>query len=587
MFRRAAHPTCASLSVFLLASLLLLAVWPPHDAKAQKLGRKRGVRLRNLAHEAALTDCLLASSITFVDSARNTSKMYFEAAQGDNVRFHFHPLAIAYPATAEQVSMVVQCAAKNGHVPTVARSGGHSFAGFSSGGQDGALIVAMGRMDVIQSDAKLGLATVQPGARLGDIVKKLWTDGKRGTPHGTCPTVAMGGHALCGGFGPTSRHWGMATDNVVEAEVVLANGSMVRASQHENAELWWGLRGAGSYYGIVTRFTMQTYHVDHATVHMEYRWTASLKSLDDVVHLMQAIQDFALAEHLPSALGFHVQAQPPSRHDPPGGIVAVHLRGMYLGSLMTLRSSVLPSLWDALQRKGLPGKPDASVEKETSYLHVMEEWDDFGKPENKLDTMAERARHNNFVQRTFLTIGQRGFSAGGFRTIFQGLWQRSVDEAEGRLKDRKNAQHSRYWNWNIYFELFGGAQNRLREADLTQASVMAHRNALWLIQASVGAYEDAPLAHVAYAFLHHLQRAVLHAFHADKLERRSFSCYIDATLDDWKSLYYGDVVPRMVALKQAVDPMNLFRTPQSLIRTPASPSLPNEGPWLKHVHPLP
>lgn len=599
----------------LLLPLLLLvvaAIADPHDAKLASIWERSSVAGQRAAYAAGkrkalgrrtVGECLLESSIDYVSAQRNDSKTYYEASQSDNTRFHFHPLAIAFPVSSEQVSAAVKCAAQHGNTQTVARSGGHSFAGHSSGGQDGALIIDLKNMSAIHPDASKGVARIEPGARLGDVVKALWNDGKRGTAHGTCPTVGVGGHGLCGGFGPTSRKWGMMVDNMVEAQVVLADGSMVRASQNENSELWWGLRGAGSFFGIVTEYTLQTYKADTPMTFMEYRWTKSLRSVLDAVELMHAIQIFASLPSIPSELGFHVQAQQPGSDDPPGGTLAVHMRGLYMGPVDELRRNVLPGLWDEIKRRGLSdAKPDAVVERETSYLHVMEDWDDFGKPGDKLDTLAERMRRNNFVQRTSLAMGQKGFSKAGFRSILDGLWQWAVERerAAAVLKTQSSSTSSNrkkqidkdeYWVWNIYFEFYGGQHNRLRDADLTRASSLVHRDALWLIQSSVGSFANVPLLHAAYAFLHKLDTSVITALQRDGIERRSFRCYADATLKDWKHLYYSTALPRLEALKRSVDPTNLFRTPQSLIDTPRADSsgaaLTKDPDWSAHVHPLP
>lgn len=571
-----------AISVYACLALLLSLLCSTTGKSAhQPLSNKRQHDI-----DAELTDCLVQHSIPFVDPDRNSTAVYFQAAQSDNVRFHFHPMAIAFPGSTAQVSQVVKCARENGNVQTVARSGGHSFAGYSSGGQDGALIVDLANMTSIAPDLRKGTVTVQPGARLGDVIKALWQQGKRGTSHGTCPTVGIGGHALCGGFGPTSRKWGMTTDNIVGATVVLANGTAVQTSQDQQAHLFWGLRGAGSYFGIVTELTIKTFDVDHPTTFLEYRWTSSLQNLDDMIKLLEGIQSFALWDKLPAELGFHIQARPPGRNDPPGGTIAVHMRGLFLGPKDILRRQIMPQLWRELESRGLPGQPDSIIERESSYLHVMEDWDDFGSPSDKLDTIAERARHNNFVQRTSLTLGQRGFSSNGFETLLRAFWQQADDERTGRSARRANMPHNQFWNWNVYLELYGGANNRLRDDDVRSQSSLVHRDGLWLIQASVGTYEDVPLVHAAYAHLLRVNTAIIQALQQDHIQRGSFSCYIDPTLEEWKSLYYGNAVTQLTQLKYDVDPTNLFRTPQSLIETPSAISSSDVN-WVGNVHPLP
>jgi hypothetical protein len=147
-----------------------------------------------------------------------------------------------------------------------------------------------------------------------------------------------------------------------------------------------------------------------------------------------------------------------------------------------------------------------------------------------------------------------------------------------------------FFIWNVYFEMFGGTNARHRDADLLAKSSLVHRDALWLIQGSVGTYAGANMPHTGHLFLEQVEATILGAFKTDKLERKSYSCYADITLVDWKELYYGSALPRLVALKKKLDPNNLFRNPQSLIDTPPPPSSSGTNLVLQagyaNVHPL-
>ncbi|UZJ52192.1 hypothetical protein CBS101457_001512 [Exobasidium rhododendri] len=560
------------------AIVILLTAALIHNAEAGPIlqrSRNRG---------GVVSECLVKQKVPFVDSVRNDSVTYWEASQSDNLRFHFHPIAITYPKDSEEVSRAVKCARDFGNVQVAARSGGHSFAGFGSGGQDGALIIDMQKMNSIVPDSANELAHIGPAARLGDVVKDLFAADKRGMPHGTCPTVGTGGHALCGGFGPTSRMWGMATDNIIEAEVVLADGTIVHASQHENEELWWALRGSGSFFGIVTKFTFSTFDAKSPMTFLEYRWTKSLESVDDIIKIMEGVQSFATDGDMPAEMGWHIQTQAPNAADPPGGIISVSMRGMYAGPVMKYKESVIAPLWKELSKRGAPVKPDAIVEKEMSYLEMFEEWDDFGKAGDKLDTLAERLQRNNFLARTSLSMGQRGLTTRGFREVFTTFWQRAELQSQGKTSKATNE----FFSWNIYFEMFGGTNARHRDADLVRQSSMVHRDALWLIQASVGTYAEGGMPHDGYEYINKVDSDLIEALKRDNLERASYSCYADITLENWKELYYGSAVSRLTDLKMRLDPTNLFRNPQSLIDAPSAAS--QSGLVMQdyaNVHPLP
>ena len=136
------------------------------------------------------------------------------------------------------VQVAVKCGAST-HTPVVARSGGHSYAAFGIGGQDGALVIDLSALKSITFANNNQQAAVQTGNRLGDVAVNLWNTGKRALPHGTCPDVGTGGHTSYGGYGFFSRVGGLLLDRVVSAEVVLANGTVVTASKDSNSDLFW------------------------------------------------------------------------------------------------------------------------------------------------------------------------------------------------------------------------------------------------------------------------------------------------------------------------------------------------------------
>lgn len=169
---------------------------------------------------------------------------------------------------------------------------------------------------------------------------------------------------FAGGFGPTSRKWGLAADNILEADVVLANGKLVTASATQNQELFWALRGSGSFFGIVTKFKFRTYPADVPMTFLEYRWTPSLKGPTTVSDLIIGIQNFANLKDLPAELGFHIQLQMAHMGDPQPGSLAFHMRGMY-GGPQADYEAYIPKLWKELEKVGAP-LPDATDIHEVS-----------------------------------------------------------------------------------------------------------------------------------------------------------------------------------------------------------------------------
>jgi FAD/FMN-containing dehydrogenase len=131
------------------------------------------------------------------------------------------------------------------------RAGGHNIAGKAVA--DGALLIDLSQMRSVRVDRAARVAWVEPGATLADFDRETQAFSLT-TPVGINSTTGIAGLTLGGGFGWTSRKLGMSIDNLVGVDVVTADGEMRRASEEENADLFWALRGGGGNFGIVTGF---------------------------------------------------------------------------------------------------------------------------------------------------------------------------------------------------------------------------------------------------------------------------------------------------------------------------------------------
>jgi FAD/FMN-containing dehydrogenase len=166
----------------------------------------------------------------------------------DDVR----PQAVVLCRTPEDVAEGIAFARRSG-IELAVRSGGHDFAGRSSGPGVVLDLTPMRSLEV--SD---GLATVGPGLRLGDLYAALARH-KVAIPGGCGATVGIGGQALGGGLGLLGRSRGLTSDQIVAAEVVLADGRVVECDEQQHEDLFWALRGAGALgLGVVTRLTLRT-----------------------------------------------------------------------------------------------------------------------------------------------------------------------------------------------------------------------------------------------------------------------------------------------------------------------------------------
>ena len=184
---------------------------------------------------------------------------YAAAAQSYNPRFDNHkPAAIARCTSVEDVQRCVEVA-RNARMPIAARSGGHSYAGYST--PDNGLVVDLRPMADVQVSGDS--AVIGGGARLMEVYAGLANAG-RALPAGSCPTVGIGGLTLGGGIGVTARKYGLTCDKLTAAQIVTADGKQQTV---DGGDLLWALKGGGGgNFGIVTSFTFATEPAPDITV---------------------------------------------------------------------------------------------------------------------------------------------------------------------------------------------------------------------------------------------------------------------------------------------------------------------------------
>lgn len=168
-----------------------------------------------------------------------------------NAAFDRKPALIARCAGAADVRRAVGFAAAHGLL-TAVRGGGHSLSGQSV--CDGGLVVDLSAMRGVLVDPVARQARVQPGTLLGPVDRESAAFGLV-TPLGTVADTGVAGLTLGGGQGRLSRKLGLTIDHLLEADVVTADGRWLRASAAENPDLYWGVRGGGGNFGVVTSFT--------------------------------------------------------------------------------------------------------------------------------------------------------------------------------------------------------------------------------------------------------------------------------------------------------------------------------------------
>ncbi|PBC09942.1 FAD-binding oxidoreductase [Mesorhizobium sp. WSM3859] len=183
---------------------------------------------------------------------------YDEARKVYNGMIEKRPLLIARCADIADVITAVKYARDNDLLIAV-RGGGHNGAGL--GICDNGLVIDLSTMKGVHVDAKTRTVRVGPGCTSGDVDHATHPFGLA-VPAGIVSTTGVAGLTLGGGTGYLTRRYGLTIDNLVEADLVLADGTVVTASKSENPDLFWALRGGGGNFGVVTSFLFQAHPVN-------------------------------------------------------------------------------------------------------------------------------------------------------------------------------------------------------------------------------------------------------------------------------------------------------------------------------------
>ncbi len=450
------------------------------------------------------------SPIDFAALARKLSGRLVTPDQPgyDQARRSFNPLfdnrtpsAVAQCRRVEDVQACVSAAAAAG-APIAARSGGHSYAGYST--PNNALVVDLSGMSGVQVNAD-GTAVIGAGARLLDVYTALAGAG-RCLPAGSCPSVGIAGLTLGGGIGVLSRKYGLTCDRLVSATVVTADGASRTVSASTGPDLFWALRGGGGgNFGIVTSFTFDTV-VAPQPIAFELDFPAG--SVPDALGgWQQWILD--MPDELFSNCFIYGDGD-----GPPTCTVA----GCYIGPASAL-DPLLNNLVDRI------GSQPAS-RTVTQYSNVLDGMLYFA---DCLDTSeAECYAREAFVASSRLLTAPVADPAQ-IASVFDG---RAVE---------------------VIIDGLGGAISKIAPAD----TAFPHRKALATIQIYV---QTSPADRAAAASSVAEMRDQLTGIVGDG----GYVNYIDASMPNWAQAYYGDNLTRLRQVARRYDPDRLFTFPQAI-----------------------
>ena len=450
-----------------------------------------------------------------------------------------HPAGIAYVANPHDVSTCLAFVRKF-NIPFAARSGGHSYAGWS--GTNGLIIDVQNFKTVAVSGST---AVVGAGTRLIDFYNGLAAKG-RAVPGGSCPTVGIAGLALGGGIGVTARAYGLTCDSIESLQIVTANGAVLTATADPRhfSDLFWACKGGGGgNFGVVTSFTFRTVPAPRPVLFsLSWPWSRAAR----VVAGWQS-----WAPHAPDAMwsNLHLAAAPGGRTP------TVSVGGCFLGS-----DADAANLLNQLYAKvgSTPSSHFLSFPQPFLTAMLAEAGcSSIGLQACHLPWYASGGKLNRqpqFAKSDFFTTP---LSNAGINTLLAGIVAlQRVHGAAGGVG-------------GIAFDALGGAVNRIAPT----ATAFVHRNALFSAQYTTDWTNGAGSTGI------NNQHTWLRKFWASLrpyASGQAYQNYIDPDLTNWQQAYYGVNYNRLVAVKKKYDPTGLFTFPQA-IGTKSSVSVPVTG----------
>ena len=406
-------------------------------------------------------------------------------------------------SSPQAVGQAIRWATSNG-VSFAIRSGGHSYEGFS---QSADLVIDVRGMTAIQLAADKQSVSIGSGASLGAVYGAL-EPVNRAIPAGSCFPVGIAGHSLGGGFGLLGRPFGLACDSVQSMEVVDPYGNILNVSDSENPDLFWALRGGGNgSFGVVTKFNFRTSLVN-LVAKFSITWG---KPAAQAAKIVLAWQEWL--DGLPPAITCTLHLTKEA-----GGVIKVHIAGLSVDS-----ESKLTAEMKRLQK--LAGPAEILVTTTMTFARAATIFNGGGPA---YESVLMKGKSDYVVQ---------PMTEQGVLTLLDGL-----QKAPGEIA--------------VLFDSYGGAINKVA----ADAAAFVHRgNTKYLIQYFMQ-WESPGANETNLAMMR-----TLYASMRPYVSGASYVNYCDLDLGDgYAKAYWGDNLARLMKIKSAFDPKNIFRHAQSV-----------------------
>lgn len=419
------------------------------------------------------------------------------------------PQGVARVRNIDEIAETIKWCREH-RMPLVTRTGGHSYAGFST---THGLMIDTTLMSGALFDASTGRVTVQGGVLNGQVYDVLRAQNVAVT-HGRCPSVGGAGFLLGGGIGFNMRERGLGCDQLTASALVKADGT--RVSMKPGDDLFWASQGGGGgNFGISTAFTLQTFGVPALITVFKIAWKKQPERI--AAALVKAL------ESAPATLGSRISLGAVTRAQQAQGLnVVVSLLGQFKGPAAQLKEILAPVYAIA------DPEPDATTIEETTYWKGQ-------------DFLHEDQPPTFYQERSAFVNGRLGDEALalGFRHLR--AWPGTGEYCDLR-----------------FFQT-GGAMNKVAPTD----TAFIHRKSEWLMV--VGLYWDWAdnrnllLMGRNHAWQNEFYRAML-----PYAGGGAYQNFADPSLKDWRRSYYGENFERLAKIKRAVDPDDVFNFPQGV-----------------------